>query len=136
MARLILSRSALALVSLLAVSIIIFWCVEWLPGDAATRILGRDATAETLAVLRQKLHLDLPASTRYLHWLAGALRGDFGMSLVAERPVLDYVWGRAANTLTLAALVLALYTPLSVGLGLWTAVSRGRLVDHLISILV
>ena len=46
MARLILSRSALALVSLLAVSIIIFWCVEWLPGDTATRFLGRDATAE------------------------------------------------------------------------------------------
>lgn len=136
MARLILSRSALALVSLLAVSVIIFWCVEWLPGDTATRILGRDATAESLALLRQKLHLDLPASMRYLHWLAGALRGDFGMSLVADRPVLDYVWGRAANTLTLAAFVLALYTPLSIGLGLWTAVSRGRAADHLVSILV
>lgn len=136
MARLILSRSALALVSLLAVSIIIFWCVEWLPGDTATRILGRDATMESLAVLRQKLHLDLPASVRYLRWLAGVVRGDFGMSLVADRPVLDYVWGRAANTLTLAAFVLALYTPLSVALGLWTAVSRGRTADHVMSILV
>lgn len=136
MARLILSRSALALVSLLAVSIIIFWCVEWLPGDTATRILGRDATAESLAVLRQKLQLDLPASVRYLHWLAGVLRGDLGMSLVADRPVLDYVWGRAANTLTLAAFVLALYTPLSLVLGLWTAVSRGKLSDHVVSILV
>ena len=136
MARLILSRSALALVSLLAVSIIIFWCVEWLPGDTATRILGRDATAESLAVLRQKLQLDLPASVRYLHWLAGVLRGDLGISLVADRPVLDYVWGRAANTLTLAAFVLALYTPLSLVLGLWTAVSRGKLSDHVVSILV
>jgi peptide/nickel transport system permease protein len=136
MARLILSRSALALVSLLAVSVIIFWCVEWLPGDTATRILGRDATAESLALLRQKLHLDLPASVRYLRWLIGALHGDLGDSLVADRPVLDYVWGRAANTLTLSAFVLALYIPLSIGLGLWTAVARGRMADHLVSVLV
>jgi peptide/nickel transport system permease protein len=136
MARLILLRSALALVSLLAVSVIIFWCVEWLPGDTATRILGRDATPESLAVLRQKLHLDLPASLRYLRWLAGVLRGDLGMSLVADRPVLGYVWGRAANTLTLAAFVLVLYIPLSLGLGLWTAVARGKAADHVVSILV
>jgi peptide/nickel transport system permease protein len=136
MARLILSRVALALVSLLAVSVILFWCVEWLPGDTATRILGRDATAASLAVLRQKLHLDLPASARYLRWLVAVLHGDFGTSLVADRPVLDYVWGRAANTLTLAAFVLALYLPLSLGLGLWTAVARGRAADHVVSILV
>lgn len=136
MGRLILARSVLALVSLLAVSIIIFWCVEWLPGDAASRILGRDATAASLAVLRHKLHLDLPASVRYLHWLGGVFRGDFGVSLVADRPVLSYVWGRAANTLTLAGFVLALYAPLSISLGLWTAVSRGRTADHIVSILV
>ncbi len=136
MARLILSRTTLALISLLAVSIIIFWCVEWLPGDAATRILGRNATPEALALLRHKLHLDLPGWQRYLTWLGGALRGDFGVSLVADRPVLDYVRGRAANTLTLAVFVLVLYVPLSIGLGLWTAVARGRTADHVVSVLV
>ena len=87
MARLILSRVALALITLLVVSLILFWCVEWLPGDAATRILGRDATPQSLAVLRQKLQLNLPAATRYLHWLTAALHGDFGRSLVADRSV-------------------------------------------------
>jgi len=136
MARLILTRFGLAFVSLVAVSIIIFWCIEWLPGDAASRTLGRDATAESLAVLRVKLHLELPAWQRYLQWLFGMLHGDLGMSLVADRPALGYVWGRAINTLILTAVVLAIYVPLSIGLGLWTAVYRGRAVDHAVSILI
>lgn len=136
MLRLILTRTALSLVSLLVVSVIIFWCVEWLPGDTAARILGRNATAENLALLRQQLGLDDPAPLRYWRWLSGALAGDFGVSLTANRPVLDYVWVRAANTLTLAGFALALYIPLSIGLGMATAVSRGGVVDNLASILV
>src|SRR5579862_9864070 len=136
MARLILMRSTLSLVSLLAVSIVIFWSVEWLPGDTAQRILGRDATDESLAVLRHALQLDLPPWSRYLHWLLGTLQGDLGNSLVADRPVLDYVWSRAANTLTLAVVALALYLPLSLTLGLWTAIARGRAADHAVAVLV
>ncbi|MBV9633188.1 MAG: ABC transporter permease [Methylobacteriaceae bacterium] len=136
MLRLVVTRTAFALVSLVIVSALIFWCVEWLPGDAASRILGRDATPEVLALLRHKLHLDLPGPVRYLQWLGGAVRGDFGTSLAANQPVLDYVWSRAANTTELAGFVLLLYTPLSIGLGIWTAVSRGRAVDHVASILV
>lgn len=136
MARLILTRAILSLVSLLAVSIIIFWAVELLPGDTATRILGRDATPEAIAVLRQQLQLDIPASARYLHWLMGAVRGDFGISLTADRPVLEYVQGRAVDTVTLAAVALTLYAPLSLILGIWTAVSRGRAVDHIVAVFV
>lgn len=136
MIRLILGRSALSLLSLLVVSLIIFWCVEWLPGDTATRILGRNATPESLAQLRAQLHLADPALLRYWHWLADALQGDLGTSLVADRPVLDYVWVRAANTLTLAGFALVLYLPLSLGLGIWTAAARGRPADTVISVLV
>lgn len=136
MPRLVATRVVFALVSLIVVSAMIFWCVEWLPGDAASRILGRDATPDGLALLRQKLHLDVPAPRRYLEWLGGAVRGDFGFSLAADRPVLDYVWSRTANTMELAGLVLLLYTPLSIALGLWTAMSRGRAVDNVVSVLV
>lgn len=136
MLRLVATRIAFAVISLAVVSALIFWAVEWLPGDAASRILGRDATPEGLTLLRHKLHLDLSAPQRYLEWLGDAVRGDFGVSLAANRPVLGYVWSRAANTTELAGLVLLFYVPLSIGLGIWTAMSRGRAVDTIASVLV
>jgi len=124
--RLLIPRLALALITLLAVSLAVFWAVEWLPGDAATRILGQAATPERAQVLREKMHLDDPPLTRYLLWLGGFVRGDWGESLVAERPVLDLVLPRLRNTLILATLALILYVPLSLGLGVFTAVFRDR----------
>ena len=60
--RLIGGRILLSLLTLLLVSIIIFAIIEVLPGDVATRILGRDATPATLATLREKLHLNDPGA--------------------------------------------------------------------------
>ena len=84
--RLVVSRVLLSLLTLLLVSIIIFAMLEVLPGDVASRILGRDATPESLAALRAQLHLDQPAPLRYLDWLGGILRGDFGEALIADAP--------------------------------------------------
>src|SRR5690349_6782553 len=120
MFRLVLMRAAFAAFSLLIVSVIIFWCVEWLPGDLASRMLGREATAEQIEVLRHKLHLDQPTTQRYMRWLGDALHGNLGTSLAADRPVFEYVWPRALNTLRLATLALVIYIPLSIALGLWT----------------
>ncbi len=124
--RLILSRLGLALITLLAVSMIIFWAVEWLPGDTATRILGRDATPERVAVLRKQLQLDAPPWARYLRWLRGFASGDWGESLTAKRPVAEFVLARLRNTLILSGFALTLYVPLSLFLGIITAVFRRR----------
>lgn len=132
----VLTRLGMALLSLLAVSAIIFWCVELLPGDTAERILGRNATPESLALLREKLHLDLSGGERYLRWLTSLLSGDFGTSLVADRPVLDYIASRIANTALLSGFALLLYIPISIGLGVITAIYRGRFADHAISVIV
>jgi peptide/nickel transport system permease protein len=124
--RLVLARLGLALLTLLAVSLVIFWTVELLPGDPATRILGQSASPERAQVLREQLRLDEPAHERYLLWLGDFVRGDWGDSLVARRPVTDYVLPRLENTLILAGAALALYVPLSLLLGIVTAVFRER----------
>jgi peptide/nickel transport system permease protein len=124
--RLVLARLGLALLTLLAVSLVIFWTVELLPGDPATRILGQGASPERAQVLREQLRLDEPAHERYLLWLGDFVRGDWGDSLVARRPVTDYVLPRLENTLILAGAALALYIPLSLLLGIVTAVFRER----------
>ncbi len=134
--RLLATRVVLAALSLLVVSVVIFWCVEMLPGDTAQRMLGRDATPEALARLRAELGLDRPAAERYGLWLAATLWGDLGQSMVADRPVADWVAGRAANTLTLAGFALAIYIPLALALGLLSAAFRGRPLDQAISVAV
>lgn len=135
-ARLIGRRCIMALFSFLAVSVIIFAAVELLPGDAAVRALGREATAESLAVLRGEMRLDDPAVVRYGRWLAGVLQGDLGYSLIAKRPVADYLAGPLRYTLLLGGIVLAVHIPLSIGIGLACAINRGGAVDAGLSGLV
>ena len=125
-ARLILARLGFAALTLLAVSLVIFWTVELLPGNTATRILGQSATPENVRVLRKQLHLDDPAWVRYGRWLSHFVRGDWGQSVVATRPVTDFVLPRLKHTLELAAFALVLYVPLSLTLGVVTALFRNR----------
>ena len=78
---LVAKRLGLGLVTLLVVSVLIFFAVELLPGDIAQAVLGQSATEETLAQLREQLGLERPAFVRYFEWLGGAVTGDFGTSL-------------------------------------------------------
>ena len=138
--KIILQRLALGVFSLLAVSVVIFSAMEMLPGDYARSILGQSATPEAVAQLRRELALDQPAPKRYLRWLSGAARGDFGTSFSgrgegAGRPVARLVLPRLANTLMLAALAAALAIPLALGLGLLAAMNRGRLADKALNTL-
>ena len=71
----IVKRLGLGLLTLLALSVVIFGMVEMLPGDIAQAMLGQNATEETLAALRARMGLDQPAFMRYFDWLAGAMTG-------------------------------------------------------------
>ena len=133
-ARLIAQRLVLALFTLLLVSFFIFAVLEILPGDVATRILGRDATPETLAALREHMHLNDPAIVRYVRWLLGVLRGDFGKSLVSGRSVSEVLAPRVLNTVFLSIYAFQIYLPLATLPALTQAVRRDRSVDHVLSI--
>src|SRR5437667_4859829 len=66
---------------LIGVSLVVFLTMHVLPGDVATLLLGEHATAQQLEQLRRQLGLDQPIWVQYLRFAAGALEGDFGMSL-------------------------------------------------------
>ena len=72
-------RALFALVTLFAISILIFAGTAVLPGDAANAILGRNATPDSLAALREQLHLNQSVVAQYWHWISGVVRGDFGL---------------------------------------------------------
>jgi peptide/nickel transport system permease protein len=133
--RLVVGRIVTSLLTLLLVSIIIFAALEVLPGDVASRILGRDATPESLAALRAQLHLEDPALQRYLDWLGGIVRGDFGQALTSSRPVADVLAPRIFNTLVLSAVAFVFYVPLALIPAMLQALRRDGPLDHGLSVL-
>lgn len=132
--KLVLSRIATGLLTLLAVSFIIFVATEILPGDVAARALGRFATEEAKQIFRQQLHLDRPVLERYAIWLGGAVQGHFGKSIVNQIDVNKVVGPKLAHTFILAVYALLLYVPLSIVLATFAAVFRDRPVDTAISL--
>lgn len=132
--RLLASRILFSALTLLLVSILIFLILEALPGDVATRILGREATAKALEVLRSQLHLDQPALVRYFQWLGDFIRGDLGTSIATGRPIADVLGPRIVNTLLLSLFAFAIYLVLALVPAIIQAVNRGKTVDNVISV--
>ncbi|GKS77548.1 ABC transporter permease [Acidovorax sp. SUPP950] len=131
--KLLVQRILLALLSLLAVSVIVFSITAVLPGDAAQEQLGQDATVEALAALRAQMGLDVPAPLRYLRWLGGIVRGDLGQSVTTQMPVGELVASRLPNSLLLAAVTALFSVPIALTLGIASAVWRGSWFDRLAS---
>src|SRR4051812_44032012 len=134
MLRFLTRRIAFMALTLFIVSIVIFAVTELLPGDVAVMILGSEATDETLAALRTQLGLYLPATTRYVDWLSGAARGDFGESLRMRTEVGPLVLERLKNSLALAGIALAVGVPLALGLGIVAGLRKDRPADKAITI--
>lgn len=133
--RLVLKRLGLGLVTLLVVSILIFFAVELLPGDLAEAVLGQGATEETVAAMREQLGLDRPAPIRYLEWLSGAVQGDFGVSLISGDRVSQTIEPRLLNTLFLASYAAVIAVPLSILLGIIVALMRNTIPDRVANVL-
>jgi peptide/nickel transport system permease protein len=119
--------------TLVIVSAVIFAVTDMLPGDVAVMILGSAATDESLAALRTQLGLDRPAMARYVDWLTGAARGDFGESLRMRTEVGPLVLERLKNSLALAGIAFAVGVPLALALGIVAGLRKDRPVDKAIT---
>ena len=131
---LVAQRLALGLLTLFVVSLIIFLGVEMLPGDLAQAILGQAATEDTIAAMRERLGLNLPAHTRYLQWLGGIVQGDFGTSLANDRQISELIGVRLANTLFLAIVAAAISIPIALTLGILAALYRNSWYDRTVNV--
>jgi len=128
----------MGIATLFVVSIIIFSSIEYLPGDFAKNILGQAATEETTAAFRRELGLDQPAVLRYGQWVAAVVQGDLGTSFSGRnasgvdrsRQVVDLIAPRLRNTLFLASLAAVVAVPLSLLLGISTALYRNSVYDR------
>jgi peptide/nickel transport system permease protein len=134
----VLQRLSLGLLTLLAVSVIIFSTLELLPGGFAQNILGQGATPETVANFNKELGLDRPAPVRYFEWIVGVAHGDFGNSYAGlggsiKRSVSSVISHRLYNTFFLAAMTALFAVPIALTLGLLAALYRNSLFDRIVN---
>lgn len=132
----IVRRTLLGLLTLFLVSIVVFAATQALPGDAARAILGRTATPDSLAALREQLNLDEPVLQQYGDWLKGLLTGDLGNSLAANEPVTSVLGKRIANSAVLVLLAALISTPLAIAFGAISARRRDGPFDHVTSVVL
>jgi peptide/nickel transport system permease protein len=136
--RALLGRTGISLVTLWAVSVLIFIGTNLLPGDIAQIILGQMATPENTAVLRAKLGLDKPVVQQYLVWLQNVMMGDLGISKAGlgaglGTPIVEMLGPRVYNTARLTLLVSVIAIPLALFLGLMAAMHPGTKLDRTIT---
>ncbi|OBZ94732.1 ABC transporter permease [Pararhizobium polonicum] len=131
---LLIKRLFLGLVLLWAVSVVIFAGTQILPGDVATSMLGQQATPEAVASIRKELGLEQPAPVRYVKWLNGAVRGDFGRSYSNRQDIAKSIAPRLKNTLLLAAMAAVIAVPLSILLGILSVLYTGTWIDRTIGL--
>lgn len=120
--------------TLLLTSLIVFVVTQWLPGDVARVLLGREAGEEALAELREELGLDDPLPLQYVTWLADFFTGDWGRSFSTGSDIGPLVQQRLRNSLILAGMTLVISVPLAVFLGVVAGLNHDTWVDHVISI--
>lgn len=133
--RFVLPRLGWAVVTILLATLLVFGAMQALPGDAATQILGQNATPQAVATLRKQLGLDQAPVERFITWLGNALTGNFGTSLVSGQPVGPEVGRALLNTSFLAGITIVVGFSLALVLGLVAGLCRDRWPDSLISTL-
>lgn len=127
----VLKRLGFAVITLFAVLTIVFFIVRVLPGDPAMAILGDQASQSALEALRVRLGLDVPLYQQYFVFLGGVVVGDWGVSMVSGRPVIEEILKVLPATIELTVASLILGIVVGVPIGVWSAVRRNKLPDYL-----
>lgn len=130
--RLLAKRLGTSLIVLIGVSLLIFAIARVIPGDPARIALGPNATPEAVALLRDKLHLDASFFAQYGYFLADLARGDLGVSLYTNRPVMADIAQFLPATLELVIVSGLMMIAIGLPLGILSARHRGSWVDHTI----
>ena len=115
---------------LLGVATLVFSLIHFIPGDPAQAMLGEGAAPEDVAQLRERLGLDRPILVQYGSFLQGLARGDLGVSLRNDQPVLQQIVERMPATAELAFASMAVAVLIALPLGIIAAVWRGTAVDY------
>ncbi|MGI9498909.1 MAG: ABC transporter permease, partial [Geminicoccaceae bacterium] len=123
-------RLLIAIPTILLVSIFVFSLQKLLPGDPILALAGEERDPEVIEFLREKYHLNDPVIVQYAYWLGNAVRGDLGISLRTNQPVLQLIGQKLPVTIQLAAMAMAIALLIGIPMGILSAVKRGTPLDY------
>ena len=123
-----------SVITILAVSCLVFIAFEIISGDPALAKLGISATEEKLAALRLEMGLERPLFVRFFDWVSGVIRGDFGNSYSYNMPVSELIGEKALTTMLLALYSFLLMIVITIPISIYSALHKGDLFDKAIQI--
>jgi peptide/nickel transport system permease protein len=133
MIAIVLRRCLVILPTLLLVSMLVFGMQKLLPGDPILTMAGEDRDPATIAYLQEKYRLNDPIPVQYVAWLGQIVRGDLGISLRTEQPVLSLIAQKLPVTIQLAAFAMIVAFMIGVPAGIISAIRKGTTTDYAIN---
>lgn len=130
-------RIAMAILTIIFISVVSFIIIQLPPGDYITTFIGEMAasgsaiTAQEAEHLRAAYGLDLPMYAQYFRWVKMMLSGNFGISLAWNRPVIDVIMDRLPFTLALNVFTVLVTWILALPIGIYSAVRQYSMGDYL-----
>src|SRR5574341_4721 len=130
LSRFLIRRTAYSVFVLLGLSIVIFVIARVMPGDPARMAVGARAPQWVVDRIREHMHLNQPLPVQYYYWLRDALRGDFGLSLVTQRPVTNDIKEFLPASVELVILAAIISSITGIGLGVLSARYKDTWIDN------
>jgi peptide/nickel transport system permease protein len=117
------------------ITLLTFAMTNIIPADPARAAAGLEAREEQVQEMRRRMGLDRPLPEQYLTYMAGLVRGDWGIAGRSQRPVLDEIKDHLPATLELVAASMLLGIVAGVPMGIAAALFRGSLLDRVLQTL-
>jgi peptide/nickel transport system permease protein len=134
MFRFILKRILLSAITIVVVTMIVFFMTKVIPGDVARQKLGRDASIESVELYRKEQGLDKPLITQFINMNKELIKGNLGVSTTYEIPVSELLAPAATKSAQMALVAFLIIVPLSILGGIVAAMKRGKFTDRLITV--
>lgn len=133
-ARFLIRRLGWALVTLLLLSMMVFFGGQILPGNIGRAILGPLADPAAVTALNHQLGVDRPLTVQYWSWISGFIQGDMGTSFIYRQPVLPFIADALAKSVKLGVVAMLLLVPIALFGGVVAALNVNRGLDRTITI--
>ncbi|MDR1514212.1 MAG: ABC transporter permease [Synergistaceae bacterium] len=130
MGRFIVNRILISVPVLIGVALILFLLLNVVPGDPVTVMMGEHIKPNLIEVFRERMRLDDPVLVRFARYIAGALRGDFGISYKLNREVGGLIAQSFPHTIKLSVYAALVAWLIGIPAGLFSAVKSNTLIDR------
>lgn len=131
MRKYVIQRVLLMVPTILGILTLVFIAIRLAPGDPISTMLAENYTLERAEALRARLGLDRPIVQQYLSFLTGLVRGDLGVSLRSELPILPQLLRVVPYTVFLAVYAFVIATLIAIPAGIAAALRRNTWIDSL-----